>query len=139
MSPDYIFVYGTLRRAVNNEMSQLLFKHATFIDEASFQGKLYQIDYYPGAVASDNADDIVKGEVYLLNQAEVLLPLLDKYEEFGPTFPEPNEYLRQQQQILLNNGRLITAWMYVYNHATEGLKLIQSVNINAAHQLMFNV
>lgn len=133
MNPDYIFVYGTLRHAANTEMSQLLIKHATFIDEASFQGKLYQIDYYTGAVASDNPDDVVQGEVYLLNQAEIVLFLLDQYEEFGPTFPEPNEYLRQQQPVLLNNGRLITAWVYVYNLSTEGLKLIQSGRLNTAH------
>lgn len=105
-------------------------KYAEFVDQASFRGKLFQIDYYPGAVPSDNFNDIIQGEVYLLNQAEVLLLLLDQYEEFGPGFVEPNEYLRQQQPVLLNNGRLITAWVYLYNHATEGLKLIQSANLN---------
>jgi gamma-glutamylcyclotransferase (GGCT)/AIG2-like uncharacterized protein YtfP len=125
---EYIFVYGTLRRDTNSEMSHLLSKYANFVDEASFRGELYKIDYYPGAVASDDPKDLVQGEVYLLNQAEVVLPLLDKYEEFGLEFPEPNEFLRQKQSVSLKNGRLITAWIYIYNHSTKGLQLIESAN-----------
>ncbi len=128
MNPDTIFVYGTLRRDANSEMHQLLAKYAEFVDDATYQGKLYKVDYYPGAVPSDNPNDVVQGEVYLLHQADVALPLLDQYEEFGPEFPEPNEYIRQKQAILLKNGRIVTAWVYIYNHSTERLEQIKSVN-----------
>lgn len=123
--PDYIFVYGTLRRETNSEMHQLLAKYAEFVDDAIYRGKLYKIDYYPGVVPSDNPKDAVQGEVYLLHQADVALALLDRYEEFGPEFPEPNEYVRRKQTVLLESGHKVTAWAYVYNHPTEGLELIQ--------------
>lgn len=128
MNLDYIFVYGTLRRGTHSEMSKLLAKHAEFIDDAAYQGKLYKIDAYPGAVPSDDPDDAVQGEVYKLHQADAVLPLLDRYEEFGPEFPEPNEYTRRKQALLLKNGRTMTAWVYLYNHPTEGLELIESGN-----------
>jgi AIG2-like family. len=128
MNPDYIFVYGTLRRDTNSEMSHLLAKHAEFVDDAMYHGKLYKIDYYPGAVPSDDPNDVVQGEVCLLHQADVALPLLDQYEEFGPEFPEPNEYSRQKQSVLLKSGRFVTAWVYVYNRPTEGLELVESAN-----------
>ncbi len=128
MNPDTIFVYGTLRRDANSEMHQLLTKYAEFVSDATYQGKLYKIDYYPGAVPSDNSNDVVQGEVYLLHQADVSLSLLDQYEEFGPGFPEPNEYIRLKQTVLLNNGQSVTAWVYVYNHPTENLELIKSAN-----------
>lgn len=128
MNPNYIFVYGTLRRDANSEMSHFLAKHGEFVDDATYQGRLYQIDYYPGAVPSDNPKDAVLGEVYLLHQAGVALPLLDRYEEFGPEFPEPNEYTRKKQSVLLKNGRSVKAWVYVYNHPTTGLELIKSAN-----------
>lgn len=126
--PDYIFVYGTLRRDANSEMHQLLAKHTEFVNDATYQGKLYKIDYYPGAVSSDDPNDAVQGEVYLLHQADVVLPLLDRYEEFGPEFPEPNEFIRKQQAVLLKNGCSVMAWVYVYNHSTEDLELIKSAN-----------
>jgi hypothetical protein len=64
-------------------------------------------------VPSDDPNDVVQGEVYLLQQANDALPPLDQYEEFGSEFPEPNEYLRQKQVVLLENGRAVTAWVYV--------------------------
>ena len=124
INPEYIFVYGTLRRDTNSEMHHLLAKHAEFVDTAAFRGKLYKIDDYPGAVPSDDPNDIVHGEVYLLHQPDVVLPHLDYYEEFGPEFPEPNEYSRRKQTVLLKDGHIVTGWVYVYNHPTEGLELI---------------
>jgi gamma-glutamylcyclotransferase (GGCT)/AIG2-like uncharacterized protein YtfP len=128
MNPDTIFVYGTLRRDANSEMHQLLAKYAEFVDDATYQGKLYKVDYYPGAVPSDDPNDMVQGEVYLLHQADVTLPLLDQYEEFGPEFPEPNEYIRLKQTVALKNGLTVMAWVYVYNRPTESLGLIESAN-----------
>ncbi|MGZ4968124.1 MAG: gamma-glutamylcyclotransferase family protein [Methylobacter sp.] len=127
-SEEYIFVYGTLRRAANNQMHQLLAKYAEFVDDASYCGKLYKIDYYPGAVPSDDPNDAVQGEVYRIRQADIVLPLFDRYEECGPEFPEPNEYSRRKQTVLLNNGRTVTAWVYIYNHPTKGLALVESGN-----------
>ncbi len=128
MNPDTIFVYGTLRRDANNKMHQLLAKHAEFVDDAIYQGRLYRIDTYPGAVPSDDPNDRVQGEVYWFHQADAVLPLLDRYEEFGSEFSEPNEFIRKKQPVLLKNGRIVTAWVYVYNHSTENLERIEPAN-----------
>lgn len=106
-------------------MYHLLAKYAEFMDDAICFGKLYKIDYYPGLVLSDGTEDIVYGEVYLLQHTHIALPLLDRYEEFGVEFPEPNEYIRQQQTVFLKDGNIVTAWIYIYNHSTEGLELIE--------------
>jgi gamma-glutamylcyclotransferase (GGCT)/AIG2-like uncharacterized protein YtfP len=125
MNPkEYIFVYGTLRRDSNSDMHRLLAIYAEFVSDATYRGKLYQVDNYPGAVPSDNPDDVVQGEVYLLHQTDIVLPLLDQYEECGPDFSEPNEYSRQEQTVLLKDGRTVIAWVYIYNHSTEGLEPI---------------
>jgi gamma-glutamylcyclotransferase (GGCT)/AIG2-like uncharacterized protein YtfP len=126
MNPDYIFVYGTLRRNTNNEMHLFLAKNADFVDDAIYRGKLYKIDCYPGAVPSDDPNDAVQGEVYRFHQVDVVLPMLDRYEECGQDFPEPNEYKRRKQSILLKSGCTVTAWVYLYNHSTEDLAVIES-------------
>lgn len=125
MNPAYIFVYGTLRRNTNSEMHHLLAKYAEFVDDATCPGKLYKVGYYPGMVPSGNSNDLVHGEVYLLQYTDSVLALLDRYEEFGLEFPEPNEYIRQRQTVFLKNGNIFTAWTYIYNHPTEGLELIE--------------
>ncbi|WP_214001099.1 gamma-glutamylcyclotransferase family protein [Arsukibacterium sp.] len=129
--PDYLFVYGTLRhhaprRTVGQQCYQLLQQHASFIAEGRLQAKLYLVDYYPGAVISDNPAWQVAGEVYQLKQPALLLAELDAYEECGPGCTMPTEYLRLQQQITLENGEMISAWVYIYNHPIDHLQQILS-------------
>lgn len=99
---------------------------ADYAGAACYRGRLYRIGDYPGAVPSDDPGHLVHGEVYLLHDAKATLPWLDSYEEFGPTFAEPNEFVRQKQPVLLGNGVWISAWIYLYNRAAAGLELIES-------------
>ncbi|MCS4306900.1 gamma-glutamylcyclotransferase (GGCT)/AIG2-like uncharacterized protein YtfP [Rheinheimera pacifica] len=122
----YLFVYGTLRQNANHPMHQLLAQHSRFIGKARYQAQLYRIDYYPGAVPSNNVADQVVGELYQLIQPDLLLPELDNYEECSSRFTPPHEYRREQQNITLDNGYSVVAWVYVYNRNTDGLALIHS-------------
>lgn len=129
--PEYLFVYGTLRqdaerRAAGQRCYQSLQQHASLVGQGRLQATLYLVDYYPGAVANDNPQWQVTGEVYQLKHPALLLAELDQYEECGPDFASPTEYLRLNQQITLHNGDIVTAWVYVYNHSTEGLQQIFS-------------
>ena len=125
---DYLFVYGTLRQNAKHPMHQQLAKHARFVAMARYQARLYQVSYYPGAVPSSDVADQVIGELYQLMQPEVLLPVLDNYEECGPGFALPQEYRRELQQVMLESGASVVAWVYVYNRSIEGLKQIVSGN-----------
>ena len=126
MSEQILFVYGTLRRDTNGQMHHLLARYADFVGEATFQGKLYMVDYYPGIVPSEDTDDLVLGEVYRLHNPSYMLSRLDQYEECGRAFPEPTEYVRRMERVRLHDGRIITAWVYVYNRPTNNLYLIES-------------
>jgi gamma-glutamylcyclotransferase (GGCT)/AIG2-like uncharacterized protein YtfP len=121
-----LFVYGTLRRDSNNEMFHLLARFADFVDCATYQGKLYIIEDYPGVIPSEYSLDIVHGEVYKLRNQNMVLPLLDKYEECGSDFPEPTEYIRKIQPVRLRKGEIISAWIYIYNRSTDMLNEVPS-------------
>ena len=124
MNNTYLFVYGSLRRGTNSEMFQVLARQADFVGEASYQGQLYKIDDYPGAVPSKNKTDLVQGEVYQLHNSELILSQLDQYEECGPGFLQPTEYVRELCEVRLQNDQIIQAWFYRYNRATDALKLL---------------
>lgn len=126
MSHDYLFVYGTLRRDINSEMYHLLARYGKFVGNASFQGKLYMVDYYPGLVQSDNPQDVVYGEVYKLSCPETVLSRLDEYEECGPKFSEPTRYVRRKHDVTLKTGEVMSAWVYIFERPTVGLQLIES-------------
>jgi gamma-glutamylcyclotransferase (GGCT)/AIG2-like uncharacterized protein YtfP len=122
MKIEFLFVYGTLRRKGDSRMHRRLARHGDFVDQATYQGRLYRISRYPGVVASDDPADRVHGEVYRLRHPDLLLSRLDKYEETGPGFRQPTEYVRLSQQIRLGGGRILSAWVYVYNRPVRGLR-----------------
>lgn len=126
MQPAHLFVYGTLRRGHRSGMSQLLLKHSEFIGYATYQGKLYNVDAYPGVVPSLKSSDRIVGEVYHLLKPDLILSRLDKYEECSDNFLKPTEYIRTIQPVQFVNGEIITAWIYLYNHSVDKLPLVPS-------------
>jgi len=126
MISDRLFVYGTLMRGFDHPMAQLLSRSADFLGEAKCRGRLYLIKHYPGLVLSDDADEIVFGEMYRLRARDELLAEFDMYEACGAGFPEPTEYVRQMLNVTLTDGSESKAWTYVYNWPVEGLPRIAS-------------
>jgi gamma-glutamylcyclotransferase (GGCT)/AIG2-like uncharacterized protein YtfP len=121
-----LFVYGTLRRGCANPMQRLLTEHSIWMGLAGYQGKLYKIADYPGAVPSNNNEDRIIGELYRLHQPEWLLRQLDDYEECGPGFPQPAEYRRAIASIFTETGGAVSAWIYLYNRPVDESKRIVS-------------
>jgi len=126
MTSDLLFVYGTLMRGYVHPMAKLLSANADFLGEASCRGKLYMVKHYPGLVLSDDATDIVHGELYRLRAPEDLLREFDMYEACGEGFPEPTEYLRQLVDVTGADGVTAPAWTYIYNWPVTGLPRIES-------------
>jgi gamma-glutamylcyclotransferase (GGCT)/AIG2-like uncharacterized protein YtfP len=107
-------------------MTQLLARYAEYVDDAIFQGKLYKIQDYPGAIASQNPSDSVFGEVFLLNNIDLVLPQLDEYEECSPQFHQPTEYIRGLKMVKLSSGKMVEAWVYLYNRPAGFLEPLPS-------------
>jgi gamma-glutamylcyclotransferase (GGCT)/AIG2-like uncharacterized protein YtfP len=124
---DCLFVYGTLMRGFDHPMARLLSAHADFLGEAQCRGRLYLVKYYPGLVLSDDAADVVHGEVYRLRAPDELLREFDMYEACGEGFAPPTEYLRRMLQVAIAAGEAWSqAWTYVYNWPIDGLPRIES-------------
>ena len=112
---EYIFVYGTLRRNSNHSMAKVLQTYADYIADAVTQGELYQVSTYPALIESTHSGDKVFGELYKINNSNILLPLLDEYEGCTENFSIPHEYSRKILPITLTTGEIINAWVYIYN------------------------
>ena len=123
---ELIFVYGTLRPAFNGKMSKWLKQHADFISAATFNGKLYMIDGYPGVLPSDRPEDLVYGDLFRMNEPDYVLRKLDHYEGCGDSFNQPTEYTRARKTILRDDGQSSTAWIYLYTLPVKSLMEISS-------------
>ncbi|MEX2617124.1 MAG: gamma-glutamylcyclotransferase family protein [Alphaproteobacteria bacterium] len=121
---EHLFVYGSLRRGAGHPIHRILARHATPLGPAVWQGRLYRIGWYPGAVASDNATDGVRGDVYRLRAPRLTLPPLDRFENCGPGFPVPTEFVRERHAVRRPDGGFLSAWIYVYHRPVNGLRRI---------------
>jgi gamma-glutamylcyclotransferase (GGCT)/AIG2-like uncharacterized protein YtfP len=119
---EYLFVYGTLRQEAKNEKAYLLTKHARFMGNARFQGKLFDLGDYPGAIPSDDPQAVVYGEVYALEPSmrNTVLTILDEYEGCGPNAEVPSEFRRERTIVTLDDGKKVVAWVYLYNLTEVG-------------------
>ena len=126
MTSDRLFVYGTLMRGFNHPMAKLLSRTADFLGEARCQGRLYRVKHYPGLVLSDDADDVVFGELYRLHQPQELLREFDIYEACGEGFAEPTEYIRRLLPVTSDDRTVGDAWTYLYNWPVAHLPRIAS-------------
>ena len=125
MTSDHLFVYGTLMRGFDHPMAQLLSRGADFIGEARCRGRLYRVKHYPGLVLSDDADDVVFGELFRLRSPAELLREFDMYEACGEGFVEPTEYVRRMLPVTSDDGTR-EAWTYIYNWPVAHLPRIAS-------------
>jgi len=133
MTSDRLFVYGTLMRDFDHPMAQLLARSADFIGTARCRGRLYLVKHYPGLVLSEDAADVVFGELYRLRQPVELLAEFDMYEACGEGFTEPTEYVRRMLPIMLEDAAgeaspeaWTEVWTYIYNWPVTKLPRIAS-------------
>ncbi|MEA2899651.1 MAG: hypothetical protein QOJ84_5266 [Bradyrhizobium sp.] len=125
MTSDHLFVYGTLMRGFDHPMAKLLSRSAEFCGDARCQGRLYLVKHYPGLVLSDDAADVVFGELVRLRAPDESLATLDEYEGCGPGVFSP-QYVRQVLPVTRDDGTVSEAWTYVYNRPVAKLNRIAS-------------
>ena len=126
MTSDCLFVYGTLMRGFDHPMARLLSANADFLGQSRCRGRLYLIKHYPGLVLSNDADDIVHGELYRLRAPDELLREFDMYEACGEGFAEPTQYIRRMLPVTRDDGTESEAWTYIYNWPVAHLPRIAS-------------
>lgn len=122
---EFLFVYGTLLDP-KNSVGQFLRSNAELFADGYFQGKLYDLGEYPGAVESNNPEDKVYGSVFVLEKPETVLRMLDEYEETGDQFAEPNEFIRTKTEIVVGKNEKLLCWIYLYNYPVDSGNQIES-------------
>ncbi|GEM_PF-60827 len=115
MNLEYLFVYGTLQTAANNEMSRFLIQHSEVVGKGFICGKLYKISWFPGVVESPDQKDKVYGTVFKLRSASKVFETLDEYEGFYQNNIASSLFKRVQAEVFLENSTALTTWMYLYN------------------------
>lgn len=114
----YVFVYGQLRRGMNHPMQNLLVRHASYLGQGYFQGKLYDLGRYPGATRSRSPKDRVIGDLYRIDESAPVMERLDEYEG--------RRFAREEVVVRIEHEDQIRAWAYLYTRSVLGRTLIPS-------------
>jgi gamma-glutamylcyclotransferase (GGCT)/AIG2-like uncharacterized protein YtfP len=124
MINNLLFVYGSLL-GKENEFATYLNNNASIYSEGKFRGKLHDIGEHPGAVAYPEGEDVIVGNIVILNEPQHSLQILDDYEGFGPDQSQPNLFIRKSLPVETING-IVVCWIYLYNLPVSGFKPIIS-------------
>ncbi len=127
--PEYLFVYGTLRKELVKQVSpelQAIMQSLRFISTGQIQGELFNLGAYPGAIVGAAFQTKIVGEVYELPESHNTLDILDVYEGFIPGELEASLFARSAEAITLADGRQLECWMYLYNDWVATGSLIES-------------
>lgn len=109
-----VFVYGTLRpEAARGPAAARLMRQGRVLGPARFRGRLYRVQWYPGAVASE-AEEWVVGDLIALPAQGDLLARLDAFERYDPRAPHRGEFRRGAWEVEGPEGPM-PAWVYTYH------------------------
>jgi len=114
---EHLFIYGTLRTTEGHPLHNYLRGLSVFLGAASIGGIKIDLEGYPGLLPSGNPDERVTGELYRINEgvSEKLFEVLDSYEGCGKEDPEPHEFFRHRQDVILEvDQQTYEAWVYLY-------------------------
>ena len=121
MQSGFIFVYGTLMSEFNNPMAQLLRKTSVFIGKGYFNGLIFDLGNFPGAIYVAKEKNKVHGEIYQTDTISNVLKTLDKYE--GIDDPYFDLYERKLLPITTNT-KVINAETYTLKRTyTSSIKI----------------
>lgn len=112
----YLFVYGTLMQGFTNPFAKKIRQNGTWQGKASFEGELYDLGEYPGAVYRPQSLHKVYGEVWKLREFPKVIVALDRYE--GIHVPNP-EYVRMQLPVQFDSGAVHLCQTYLFCQSTE--------------------
>lgn len=98
-SARHVFVYGTLRRGDDNDITRLQ-PAPRFVGPATIAGTLYHLGAYPGVVLGGNGT--VVGEVYAIEPE--LERVLDEIEELYPQ--QTDEYFKRMVAVEVSGQRV---------------------------------
>mgnify|MGYP003605953359 CR=1 FL=1 len=90
MSERYVFVYGTLRKGGDNDITRLS-PPPRYVGNSEISGLMYHLGAYPGVVLTDDASQPIIGEVYAIEPA--LEQVLDEIEMIYPQ--QRDEYFKR--------------------------------------------
>ncbi len=110
-------------QAFDNPYARKLRLSSNYIGKGYFNGKLFRVEWYPGALYEPDAPTHVHGEIYQLHSLEILKEL-DEYEDVLED-EAASLYVRKVVPVRDGQGVVKDCWVYLYNQPVSDLPWIE--------------
>ena len=125
----HVFVYGTLRKGDDNDITRLQ-PEPQYVGDAVIAGVMYHLGAYPGVILVPSVQQVpdsdrqIVGEVYVISAA-----LEAKLDEIEMIYPQQrDEYFKREIQVTVA-GRRVDCVVYEINPLyVAGKPIIESGN-----------
>jgi len=119
-TPQYLFVYGTLKRGGKSHKQLRKENGVRFKSSARIRADLYKLhgEDYPGAVLTSTPNRFVKGDLFVLQYPQRTLRELDEFEGVDEGL------FRRELVDVWVQGRRVKAWAYLYARSLAAADLI---------------
>lgn len=114
-TPQYLFVYGSLRSGFHNPAYQYISQYFTLVGNARVKGHLYHMGDFPAAQPCHEEAYIV-GELYAIKNNDEFAWAISQLDDYEGIHTEEGEieYYKRETTTAYINGQTITAWIYWY-------------------------
>lgn len=107
------FFYGTLMTGFDRRRRAGIEGKLRYVGRGWIRAALYDLGIYPAAVPTP--DERVWGEVCEMLEPDKVLAALDEIEGSAPGHPDRSLYTRERVPATLEDGRVVSVWVYFYN------------------------
>ena len=106
-SARHVFVYGTLRRGDDNDITRLL-PSPQYVGDAEIVGVMYHLGAYPGVILAQPPVDHERAMGRIVGEVYAIQPALEaKLDEIEMIYPQQrDEYFKRQIQVIVGGQRL---------------------------------
>jgi gamma-glutamylcyclotransferase (GGCT)/AIG2-like uncharacterized protein YtfP len=119
-TPQYLFVYGTLKRGGKSHKQLRKDDGVRFRSSGRIRADLYRLqdEDYPGAVLTSTPNRFVQGDLFVLRDPQRTLRDLDEFEEVDEGL------FRRELVDVWSQGRRVKAWAYLYARPLAAAEMI---------------
>ena len=110
---DLVFFYGTLMSGFRREERAELNDQLKSVGGGSIAAALFDLGAYPAAIPARHSR--VRGELHQMLDVDHVLALLDEIEGCRLNDRLASLYTREETAVRLDDGLLVSAWVYFYN------------------------
>jgi gamma-glutamylcyclotransferase (GGCT)/AIG2-like uncharacterized protein YtfP len=121
---DRVFFYGTLMTGFDRRRRIGIDQKLAYLGRGWIEAALFDLGIYPAAIPAP--DGRVWGEVYEMRDPADVLSALDGIEGYCPEEPDASLYMRLEIPITLDDGSVVTGWVYFYNAPLGRAERIES-------------